>query len=172
MTGTKLQNVAILEKASGGSDIPSTLLVPSLRFVKGLPFNIDLGLSYSRVPSAEIDLWGGELRWAILEGSAATPAVAVRGTYTKLSGVDQLKMHTYSADVSISKGFVGITPYAGVGNVWVKSTPQGVPTLAGEDFTQTKLFAGVQFNWLANLAFEVDKTGDDTSIGVKLGFRF
>lgn len=44
--------------------------------------------------------------------------------------------------------------------------------LAGEDFTQTKLFAGIQFNWLANLAFEVDKTGDDTSVGMKLGFRF
>ena len=44
--------------------------------------------------------------------------------------------------------------------------------LAGDDFTQTKLFAGIQFNWLANLAFEVDKTGDDTSVGMKLGFRF
>ena len=171
MTGTKLQNVAILEKASE-SDIPSTLPVPSLRFVKGLPYNIDLGLSYSRVPSADLDLWGGELRWAILEGSAATPAVAVRGTYTKLSGVDQLKMHTYSADVSISKGFVDYAlrrrrQRLGQEHAAGRADARGRGLHARRSCSRESSSTGSQ-TWRSRST----KTGDDAGIGVKLGFRF
>lgn len=173
VTGTKLKNVAILEKASSGGDVPSVLPVPTLRLHKGLPPNFDVGVAFSQVPGTNIRYTGGELRWAILSGSTLAPAVAIRGTLTRLSGVDQLDFDTKSLDVSISKGFANVTPYGGIGRVWVKSTPQRVPGLRGEDFTQTKVFGGVNVNFgLANLAFEADSTGGTTTVGAKLGFRF
>lgn len=173
VTGTKLKNVAILEKASSGGDVPSVLPVPTLRLHKGLPLNLDVGVAFSQVPGTNIRYTGGELRWAILPGSTLTPAVAIRGTLTRLTGVDQLDFDTKSLDISISKGFANVTPYGGIGQVWVKSTPKGVPGLRGEDFTQTKVFGGVNVNFgLANLAFEADSTGGTTTVGAKLGLRF
>ncbi len=173
LTGTKLKNAAILDKASSGGDVPSVLPVPTLRLHKGLPLNLDVGVAFSQVPGTNIRYTGGELRWAILPGSPLTPAVAIRGTLTRLTGVDQLDFDTKSLDISISKGFANVTPYGGIGQVWVKSTPKGVPGLRGEDFTQTRVFGGVNVNFgLANLAFEVDSTGGTTTIGAKLGLRF
>jgi hypothetical protein len=172
VTATDLKNPGLLSLATNGSSIPSYVPVPSIRLHKGLPFNIDVGLSYSALPSTNIKLWGGELRWAVLEGNTALPAIAVRGAYNASSGVDQLKLRTASADVSISKGIAMFTPYAGVGQVWVKSTPQGVPTLSEESFTQGKVFVGMNINLGVNVAVEADKTGGITSIGAKVGFRF
>jgi hypothetical protein len=173
LTGTSLKNDNILEKASSGRSVPSMLPVPTLRLHKGLPLNLDLGIAFSQVPGTNVRYYGGELRWAILPGSTLVPAVALRGTLTRLTGVDQLDFDTKSVDLSISKGFANITPYGGIGQVWVKSTPVGVPLLRGEDFTQTKVFAGVNINLIgANLVFEADSTGGTTSVGAKLGFRF
>jgi hypothetical protein len=98
--------------------------------------------------------------------------VALRGTATKLLGVDQLDLETTSLDISVSKGILNVTPYGGVGKVWVRSTPEGVPGLRRESFSRNKIFAGVNVFLGFNLAFEVDRTGDTTSYGLKGGFRF
>ena len=167
VTSTKMRN---LDTATGSS--LTSLIVPKLHIHKGLPFNIDVGAFYSAVPTTNIKLYGGELRYAILEGGTATPAVAIRGAMTKLTGVEQLSFGTKSLDVSISKGFAMLTPYAGVGTVWVDSTPN-VALLVKESFRQNKVFAGANLNFgLLNLAFEYDKTGSAASYSAKLGFRF
>lgn len=173
VSGTRLQNRAAFQKAAGGSSVPATLPVPTLRLHKGLPLNIDIGATYSTVPSSNVSVLGGELRWAVLPGSALVPAVALRASVTKLSGVDQLKFGTTAFDVSISKGFAMLTPYAGVGTVRVRSDAQGSATQATESFSQGKVFAGLNVSFgLVNLAFEGDKTGDATSYGMKFGLRF
>ncbi len=71
------------------------------------------------------------------------------------------------------------TPYGGIGQVWTKSTPQGVPVLQEESFTQTKYYVGVNIFLGVNFAFEVDSTGGIvdstggiTSYGAKVGLRF
>jgi len=172
VTGTDLKNPLLLSLASAGEKVPTLLPVPTLRAHKGLPLNIDVGVLYAQVPDTNIRMWGGELRWAIMEGSTVLPAIAVRGSFSSVTGVDQLKLSNTSADVSISKGFAMFTPYAGVGQVWVKSTPQGVPALREESFTQTKVFAGVNINLGVNLALEADSTGGIVSYGAKVGIRF
>ena len=166
------RSAQILSKASGNSSVNSKLYVPKLHIDKGLPFGIDVAAFYSKVPSTNISLYGGELRYAILDGGLAMPAVAIRGSFTKLSGVDQLSLNTKGLDISISKGFAMFTPYAGIGQVWVNSTANGV-NLAAESFTQGKVFVGANLNLgFSNLAAEVDKTGGIQSISMKLGFRF
>ena len=170
VTGTKLENRTAF--ANAGADI-SNVAVPSLRVHKGLPFGIDVGVMVGAVPSTNIKLYGGELRYAIVAGGTAMPAIGVRGSYTKLTGVDQLDFDTKGLDLSISKGFLMFTPYAGVGKVWASSTPNGIPALSKESLSLSKVFVGINMNFgLTNLAFEGDRTGKATSYGAKLGFRF
>lgn len=137
----------------------------------------DIGLVYSKIPTTNISLIGGELKWAFIDGGVAMPAVAVRGAFTRLSGVDQLSFNTKSLDLSVSKGFAMFTPYAGVGKVWVNSSSNvtsGVTgTMLTDSVSQNKIFAGLNMNLgLANFAFEADKTGGARSITGKFGFRW
>jgi hypothetical protein len=172
VTATSVENSETFKKATGGSSI-DTLPNAKLHVHKGLPLNFDVGAFYSAVPNSNIKLVGAELRYAFIEGGVALPAVALRGTYSRLSGVDQLDLNTRGLELTASKGFAMFTPYAGVGKVWTTSTPNNVPLLTEESFSQNKLFVGGNFNFgLTNIAIEGDKTGDATSYGLKLGFRW
>ena len=163
---------AAIKTATNGSLDVTTMVIPKLHVAKGLPFGIDVAAFMSLVPSTNIKLYGGELRYAILEGGVALPAVAVRAAMTKMSGVDELDFSTKSLDISISKGFLMFTPYAGVGQVWVTSTPHA-GSLTEESFTQNKVFAGANLNMgLVNFALEGDQTGGATSYSLKFGFRW
>ena len=174
VTGTKLNHSDVWDQASSGS-APSTLPIPKLHVIKGLPFNFDVGATYTKIPTTNISLLGGELRYAILEGGVASPAVAVRGTFTKLSGVDQLDFSTKGLELSVSKGFAMLTPYAGVGEVWVDSKPKAdaATVLTKESFQQTKYFVGANLNLgLINFDLDYDNTDSTNSYTVKMGWRF
>ena len=172
VTAARLENTAILQQVSSDS-VRTTLYVPTLRVHKGLPAGFDIGLTYASIPGSNITYTGGELRYAILQGGAASPALAVRGSLTRLGGVDQLALDTRGLDVSISKGFAFLTPYAGVGRVWVESDPHGTGGLQPEKFSLSKVFVGLGMNFaLLNLNLQADKTGDVGSYSAKLGWRF
>lgn len=172
-TDTKIKNTDSF-KSAGISDL-SNIVVPQARFNLGLPFGFDVGVMAGAAPSTNVRLYGGEVKWAFIKGSTTMPAIALRGSYTQLAGVDQLDFNTKGADLSISKGFAMFTPYAGIGKVWVTSTPKNIVTAtpSKESLSENKYFVGVNMNFvLINVALEADKTGDDTSYGLKLGFRF
>ena len=173
VTATRFENSALLQRATS-DDADTTLYVPTIRLHKGLPAGFDVGLTYASVPGSNIRYTGGELRYAIWQGGVASPALAVRGSITKLSGVDQLAFDTRGVDISISKGFAFLTPYAGIGRVWVESDPRGTAGfLQTEKFSLTKVFVGFGVNFaVLNVNFQVDKTGDATSSSLKLGWRF
>jgi hypothetical protein len=170
------KSAQIWSKATGNGSTVSKVYVPKLHVAKGLPFGIDVAAFYSKIPTTNISLVGAELRYAIMEGGLTMPAIAVRGAFTKLGGVDQLSLDTKSLDVSISKGFAILTPYAGVGQVWVNSKAN-VTGLSGvtlsDTFTQSKVFVGANLNLgITNIAAEIDKTGGIQSASLKLGIRF
>lgn len=173
VTGTDIsKSAAALSKAGASDSSMNTLLVPKLHVHKGLPLGIDLAAFMANIQPINANLFGAELRYALIDGGVTTPAVGVRAAYTSLSGASQLGFSTRSVDLSVSKGFTLLTPYAGIGQVWVDSRPSA-GALAAESFTQGKLFAGVNLNLgLLNLAFELDKTGNTQSWGAKLGLRW
>ncbi len=172
ITGTKLENEAIFETATSDS-VPAVLPVPKIHAHKGLPAGFDIGIVYSQAPDSNIEFWGGEVRYAILKGGVAMPAVGVRASRTSLRGVDQLELETTGLDVSISKGFAMLTPYVGAGRVWTDATPQNIAALQEENFGMSKVFGGLNINLaLLNIAIEADTTGDALSYGAKLGLRF
>lgn len=172
VTATTIEHPSAWDRASSGG-APSTLYVPKVHVHKGLPAGFDIGASYASAPDTNVNMWGAEIRYALVQGGVVNPAVGLRGTYSKLSGVDQLELNTKGLELTISKGFAFFTPYAGAGRVWIESTPVGVSGLRREKFSDGKYYVGGNFNFLAgNFALEADRTGDVTSYSVKLGFRF
>ncbi len=132
-------------------DLPNALVIPRVHIQVGLPIiPIDLGVSYATVPSSDIKLIGYELKYAVFEGGVVMPAIAIRGAYTKLSGVDEFDLSTKSVDLSISKGIVIFTPYAGVGQVFITSEPHNTATvpildrLHEENVRKSKAFVGLK----------------------------
>lgn len=171
VSATELEHRGAWDNASSGS-APRTVYVPKVHIHKGLPAGFDIGASWGTASDSNVDLFGAEVRYALVEGGAVTPAVGLRGSYSKLSGVDQLEVETRGLDIGVSKGFAFFTPYAGIGRVWTEANP-GVATLATEKFSDDKIYVGANINFVAgNLALEGDKVGDTVSYSVKLGFRF
>ena len=151
-------------QAAFSGDAPSYLFLPKLRVRKGLPFGIDLGAMYSYVPDSNIKLYGIEVSKAILDGTMATPALGIRGTYSRLAGVNDLDLQTAGLDASISKGFLFLTPYAGAGYLWINSRATGnLSTLAAsagglktENIYQPRVFAGLKVSPLPLLGITAE----------------
>jgi hypothetical protein len=169
---TSVSSREVLVKAAGGSDIPKAVPYASVRAVKGLPFDIDIGAAVTTLPGTNARAIGGELRWAFVGGDMVLPAVAVRLSASQLQGVDQLKIKNAGAELMISKGILFATPYAGIGTVQSKASAPGT-SLAAEKMNLSKVFAGVNLAFIPfSINIEADKTGSATSIGAKFGVRF
>lgn len=144
----KIDN-SLWEEVLESNDVPSYLPVPRAHVRKGLPFGFDLGASYAMIPSSNIKVIGGELQYAIMDGSMALPALALRGHYSTLRGVDDLDLETYGADAVLSKGFLFLTPYVGVGVLrsdgeYTGSNPTLQANLQDQRVTTQRVFGGVQ----------------------------
>lgn len=142
---------------------------------KGLPLGIDVGAFYTEIPSTDVSLYGAEVRYALLEGGITSPALALRGSYVKVNGIDSFDLDSKSVDISLSKGFALITPYVGVGRVYGVSDPQGTAAtvLKKEKVEETKAFIGARISLgLIEFTPEVAKTGDNTVYNLRIGFSF
>lgn len=157
---------------ASGDDV-STLPLTRVSVNKGLPLGFDVGAFLAKAPGSNVKAAGFQLRYAIVEGGVAVPAIGLRAGMSRLSGVDDLDIDTNNLDISISKGFGPITPYAGIGRVWTQATPAASTGLALEDFASTRKFIGARFSLLAlQLSLEADQMGDAESYSLKLGFGF
>ncbi len=139
---------------------------------KGLPLGIDVGASYSWVPDSDVKIFGAELRYALLEGGVATPAIGVRGSYSSLSGVDEVDFDSYGIELAISKGFGPLTPYAGVGQVWSELKPDSEFGLDKEKIDDTRFFVGLRLSALIGLTPEYERVGDRDVFNLRFGFAF
>ncbi len=160
----------LFKRAGVSSNPPGFLVFPKLHLQKGLPFGIDFGAIYSRVPNSNISLAGAEIKWAILTGTAATPALALRASYTRLIGISSLDLETFGADLSISKGVLFFTPYAGIGQVWIKASSD----LVGLEDTASKTrgFVGLKASLLPfSIVGEYD-ISDVPSYSLRLNISF
>lgn len=160
--GVEVTVVDIREDRSYWTDVtddpPNQLFIPKLHAQKGLPFGFDVGAVYSKIPQSNVSFVGGEIKWALLAGNIAMPALAVRGSYTRMFGVDDLELQTIGADISISKGISFITPYAGYGHVWIlsKETSSAL-NFEQENLSLPKPFIGVKIALLLiNFVAEID----------------
>jgi len=171
VSSTSLDSNA-LEQATTG-DAPNQLLIPKVRFHSNLALGFDVSAFYGSVPDSNIGLIGGEIRYAIYNGGSYAPAIAIRGTFSQLSGVDELDLNTRGLELSVSKGFASFTPYAGISTMLIESDTN-VLGLKGEEVTENKYFLGFNLNLgQMNITAETEKTGDeDATANARIGVRF
>ena len=170
VTGTRMENSSLFARAGAGSH--SQLVIPKLHVTKGLFGGLDIGAFAGGTGDVSAALFGAELRYAILKDTLVTPAVAVRLSGTRATGLGDLRIGTAAADVMVSKSFVALTPYAGAGMARVQAKAKGTP-LAEEKFNQGRVFGGLNVNLVgANFAIEAEKMGRNTSLSAKVGLRF
>lgn len=140
---------------------------------KGLPLGFDVGAFYASVPGASAELYGAELRWAILEGGTAEPALAVRATYTRSNGIDDFDFESKGVDVSLSKGLTFITPYVGYGYVWAEADPNNVAGLQKEDVDASRFFVGARIGLLIfDITPEYENIDGRSTYNLLLGLSF
>ncbi len=111
---------------------PDALLVWNrLELRKGLPFGLELGSSIGQGIDTSMWVFGGELKWALLEGfhsgAGQLPDLAVRGTMQTTLGSRQLSLQTNTVDVTLSKPFVvgehyRVTPFAALALLFVRAS--------------------------------------------------
>ena len=170
VTDTSVEHSSAFRLAGAGGR--SSLLIPRLHVHKGLPGRFDVGGFIAGATQIDTKLYGLEARYAVIDDTLTTPAIALRLAGTRATGTGDLRISTASADVMISKKLTALTPYAGGGVVRVDSKVNGAALFA-ERFDRTRVFVGVNLNLLAfNVALEAEKMGDNTSLSAKLGFRF
>lgn len=127
---------------------PSRLPLARVMARKGLPFGLDVGASYSRAFDSNVAAFGGELRKALLDGSAVTPAVSLSGHYSTMLGVDAFDLSTYGVDLGVSKGFAILTPYAGIGEVWYESQDKTNLNLQDHNGSHLRSYLGMRLGIL------------------------
>jgi hypothetical protein len=175
VTGSKMKNEQEGWKRATSDNGQNTIYNGKIHVHKGLPLGIDIGAFVGSVADSNIQSLGGEIKYAILKGTTVTPALAVRGSYTTMRGVDDLDLNTAGVELSISKGFLMLTPYAGLGAIRYEGEGVGVNNTKfdSESDTLAKYFLGVNFNMgLVNFAAEADKTGESSSYSAKFGLRW
>ncbi len=169
-TRTTIENSSLFRRAGGSEH--SELVIPKLHVYKGLPAGFDIGAFIAGSSDVGATLVGLDLRYAVLDDSLARPAVALRLSGTRATGLGGLNFGTLALDAMVSKKFALLTPYVGAGTARIQSRPH-VDGLADENFNRARVFGGANLNLLAvNLAFEAERMGGNTSLTAKVGWRF
>ena len=152
-------------------ETPDTLLIPRLQVNTGHGYGWNAGAFYSSVPDSDIEIYGGELSYSLNSHKEYIPEISVRGTYSQVTGITDMYVTSTGLEFSVSKGFSGFTPYAGVGTTRF----DGDYTLEGYNnhLTQNKYFMGLQFNLgIVSISAETEQQGDYASTKAKMGIRF
>ncbi|KPJ95188.1 MAG: hypothetical protein AMJ53_03335 [Gammaproteobacteria bacterium SG8_11] len=175
VTSSKMKNELDGWKTATSANGQDTIYNSEIHVRKVLPLGFDVGAYFGSVSDSNMKSMGGEIRYAILNDSNLTPALAVRGSYKAMSGVDDLDLSTAGLELSISKVVFMAKPYAGLGAIHYEGEGTGIDNykFESERDTLAKYFLGVNFDMgPVNFAAEADKTGENSSYKAKFGVRW
>ncbi|ADD67528.1 conserved hypothetical protein [Denitrovibrio acetiphilus DSM 12809] len=161
------------KNAWDNGDPDSMALLYRVHVQKGFPFGIDLGLSVTKGTNIDFTAITGEVKYAILKGTTVTPALSVKGSYTKVFGLDDIDLQTLSAGIYVSKGILMFTPYGGLETVYTMASDDSDADLDDENVNAVRGIVGLQFSPLPLISINGEiAVGTVTSYGLKAGLRF
>lgn len=125
-----------------GDTDPGIFSLLEISASKGLPWSFELDGVMNWLIDSEMIYLGGGLKWALTEGWAYVPDLAVRGHGGIVGGAPDMNIATAGVDVSLSKafglaGFANLTPYAGYSHVWTITSSRVIDADPGDGRTPT-----------------------------------
>ena len=172
VSSTDIDGILFDLASDGDFDGATEAIVPSVSAHKGLFLGLDVGASVGAIPGTDGTVVGAEVRYAIVKGDFFKPSIGVRASYSEIKGLDDFTLDNKALELGISKGFLFITPYAGVGIVQTNIDGKGISSLGSESEEQRKLFVGATINLGLAITLEAEQTGDFRTYAAKAGFRF
>jgi len=112
-------------------DTPAVFVIPRIHINMSLPFDFELSFAGAMVPTTNIYLVGGALKWSIVGTHDSFFNLAISGNFTKLLGIDEVSMLSYGGNISTSLDFKVLVPYIGGGIVKIHSAAT-VPNFTGD----------------------------------------
>jgi hypothetical protein len=103
------------------------------------------------------------------------PAVSARASYSQLDGVSDIDLRTYALDLLISKGFLMLTPYAGVSALRIEGSDESGLATGWKDVEENVVqgLAGLQLCPFPFFIINAEATfGEVPQYGIKAGIRF
>lgn len=105
---------------------PSLLTLPTVTMRKGLGGSFELGAAVAWLANSQMMALSGELRWALVDGIAFAPDVALRAWGTRVIGTQELDLTMAGADAQLSKSFgvagmMRLQPYGHFGVVMINA---------------------------------------------------
>jgi opacity protein-like surface antigen len=141
-------------------------------FRKGLPMGIDVGGQVGTV--AGISFFSAELRKAVFDGGLVEPSVGVRGAWSHLDS-NGLTLDVTSIDLTVSKRFAFLMPYASAGLRHTKAEATlgaGGPSLETVSKTGITVAAGLHLT-LPPLGVRLEvRRGTATAASLTAGITF
>lgn len=169
----------VLGNASGINDPAPFIIAPKLRVQKGITKTIDIGLAYlPPLTEVNVGMYGGEIRWDminLLPIPIPLSHLSLRGSYTKLTQLEELDLSTTAFDLSLGLNLPVIKPYAGVGLLTIDSKPGGLGAalFSNETTTETVSFVGAKLNIIPFFPINIEyMKNPDTAYSIRFGFEF
>ena len=108
----------------------SRVFFPKLLVTKGLWYPLDVGLVYGHLST--INQWGGYAQWTLFE-ALAMPAFALRGTYSRLTGLEAGALESGGINAIASWGIPFLTGFVYCGTAYnrgflLATAPATAPT--------------------------------------------
>ena len=91
--------------AAASAAPPSVLTLPTVTLRKGLGGSVELGAAVSWLAKSQMTALSVQIRWALLDGLAWSPDLAVRAWGTRVLGTQELDLTVAGADLQLSKSF-------------------------------------------------------------------
>lgn len=158
-----VQNLDSYKKANGNNS--KSIQVTRITAVKGLPGGFDLGASISKIGDGT--LIGFQISNELLADSIATPAVSLSANYTQSVSSNNIKFQDIGIESTISKNFLMVTPYAGLGFHQSKLTAKN-SNLSSERKSQTRAFVGAKVSFgILDIGLEFERFGKTETKSIK-----
>jgi hypothetical protein len=148
--------------------------IPYLALRVGIADSVDAEAYGTLNPQSNYGLVGVASKIRVLEQSDRMPvSVAVRPSASGLIGPSEVQAWNLSADVSVSRDFHGLAPFAGVAvssTLAVNSSSDS--DVANQIAVRPLAFAGLDYRWKAISVGAQAEIADVAAVGLRAGGRF
>jgi hypothetical protein len=139
----------------------------------GVHDRVDVGAWGGFNPHSDYGIAGVDTKILLVREGRSPVSLSVRPSLTSLVGPSEVWVGTTSVDLTVSRAFGAVSPYAGVAaRSSIAFERSADIDLDPADAEGTASYAGVAYRWRSlSLAGEVEK-GETVSVGFRIGTRF